>query len=204
MADIVDMAAEIEGEHLAASLAQARVSIPVGVPGECDNCGDDFPRLVGGLCGYCRDGRRPMLTSAPAPAEPLHHPSADEAPTLPPSPSQEIQTMAATAALKSRAITFPADGDLLRAIEQRAEAESIGLGRAAMDLAMRGLAAINEPPADPAPVPPAVEDVHLDALLGEVRRRFEHAGDRSAELAAITRADEAEGKLARLREALAA
>nr|WP_221239982.1 conjugal transfer protein TraR [Sphingomonas abaci] len=44
--------------HLRASLAAARQPVAIGTPGECQKCGDDMPRLVGGLCGFCRDGRR--------------------------------------------------------------------------------------------------------------------------------------------------
>ena len=29
--------------------------IPVGIPGECDGCGEFFTRLVDGMCGRCRD-----------------------------------------------------------------------------------------------------------------------------------------------------
>jgi len=58
MADVVDMAADIVSEHIARGIAAARVPIAAGAPGDCDNCGDTFARLVGGLCGFCRDGRR--------------------------------------------------------------------------------------------------------------------------------------------------
>jgi hypothetical protein len=58
MADIVDLASELEQEHLARSIRAARVPIPVGVAGECEQCGDDMPRLIEGRCGFCRDGRR--------------------------------------------------------------------------------------------------------------------------------------------------
>ncbi|MBM3927378.1 MAG: hypothetical protein FJ335_02820 [Sphingomonadales bacterium] len=58
MTDVVDMATDIVSEHIARGIAAARVPIPAGTAGECDNCGDTFARLVGGLCGYCRDGRR--------------------------------------------------------------------------------------------------------------------------------------------------
>ena len=37
-----------------ARMAAAR--IPVGEPGECDYCGEEFSRLVGGACARCRDG----------------------------------------------------------------------------------------------------------------------------------------------------
>ncbi len=58
MTDIVDMAGEIEREHLARAIAAARVPIPAGAPGECERCGEDMPRLVDGWCAPCRDGRR--------------------------------------------------------------------------------------------------------------------------------------------------
>lgn len=57
MADVIDDANGLVEEHLARSLAAARVPIPAGVPGECEGCGEDMPRLVDGQCGFCRDGR---------------------------------------------------------------------------------------------------------------------------------------------------
>ena len=58
MADQIDEANKIADEHLARSLAAARPPIPAGEPGECEQCGEEMPRLVNGRCGYCRDGRR--------------------------------------------------------------------------------------------------------------------------------------------------
>lgn len=58
MADEVDLAAEIVERQLAHFIAVARAPVPVGAPGECDGCGDVSPRLVGGRCAPCRDGRR--------------------------------------------------------------------------------------------------------------------------------------------------
>lgn len=57
MADIGDDAQRLEQEHLARSIAAARQPVPIGAPGECDNCGEDSPRLVNGHCARCRDGR---------------------------------------------------------------------------------------------------------------------------------------------------
>ncbi len=57
MADIADRAEIIVQEHLDRSIAAARVVVPVGEPGECDECGEDSPRLVDGRCAPCRDGR---------------------------------------------------------------------------------------------------------------------------------------------------
>lgn len=58
MADTIDQANDLNEQHLERSLRAARQPIAVGVPGECEECGEDMPRLVNGLCGYCRDGRR--------------------------------------------------------------------------------------------------------------------------------------------------
>ncbi len=58
MADPVDEANEVAAAQLARSIAAARAPVPAGEPGECDDCGEDMPRLVNGRCGYCRDGRR--------------------------------------------------------------------------------------------------------------------------------------------------
>lgn len=58
MADQIDQANDLNEQHLERSLRAARQPIAVGVPGECDECGYDMPRLVEGRCGFCRDGRR--------------------------------------------------------------------------------------------------------------------------------------------------
>ena len=62
MADHIDMANDHAAAETARHIAAARQPIPVGVAGECDQCGDEFPRLVrdhlGLRCGFCRDGRR--------------------------------------------------------------------------------------------------------------------------------------------------
>lgn len=55
MADEADRAAESSDLFLETSLAAARRPVTAGVPGECVECGEEMPRLVGGLCGYCRD-----------------------------------------------------------------------------------------------------------------------------------------------------
>ncbi|KQM65814.1 hypothetical protein ASE75_06180 [Sphingomonas sp. Leaf17] len=55
MADAADMAADLYEAHRERSIAAARQPIAVGVPGECDTCGDDSPRLVRGECARCRD-----------------------------------------------------------------------------------------------------------------------------------------------------
>lgn len=57
-ADEADRASNLE--EIARSTAIARAAQPMdpGVAGECDGCGEHFDRLVRGLCGFCRDGRR--------------------------------------------------------------------------------------------------------------------------------------------------
>ena len=58
MPDEADKAAEQTDFFLRTALhgAIGRPIVP-GVAGECERCGDDMPRLVGGLCAPCRDGR---------------------------------------------------------------------------------------------------------------------------------------------------
>jgi hypothetical protein len=58
MADEADRAEELTALFLKASIHAATCNPVVpGEPGECERCGDDMPRLVGGLCAPCRDGR---------------------------------------------------------------------------------------------------------------------------------------------------
>lgn len=57
MADAADHAAVLNDQHFERSLRAARVPVPVGVAGECEGCGDDSPRLIGGRCAPCRDRR---------------------------------------------------------------------------------------------------------------------------------------------------
>jgi hypothetical protein len=59
MADAVDFATDLVAEKLELQISAARAPVPAGVPGECDKCFEDMPRLVGGLCAFCRDGRGP-------------------------------------------------------------------------------------------------------------------------------------------------
>lgn len=52
--DIVNQNVELERETL---IRRARVKIPEGIAGTCTECDEDSPRLVGGRCAPCRDGR---------------------------------------------------------------------------------------------------------------------------------------------------
>lgn len=58
MADIADRANDAAEAELQRNLRNARVgeyTLPPGVPGECDLCGNDSLRLIDGACGRCRD-----------------------------------------------------------------------------------------------------------------------------------------------------
>ncbi|WP_242137357.1 conjugal transfer protein TraR [Sphingomonas sp. TREG-RG-20F-R18-01] len=58
MPDHIDMAVEISDLYLERRIRAARQPVPIGVPGECEQCYEDSPRLVGGRCAPCRDGKR--------------------------------------------------------------------------------------------------------------------------------------------------
>ncbi len=58
VSDDADRAGVVIERGLELTLAAARAPIAAGVPGECDDCGRAMPRLVGGRCGFCRDGRK--------------------------------------------------------------------------------------------------------------------------------------------------
>lgn len=218
MADTADMADDIIQERISIALRRASAPIPAGVAGECENCGDEMPRLVNGLCGFCRDGRRPML-SRPAPIAP-----AEDEPE-----QEEVVTVAETQdAFARRQIGFSARGDVLRAIEQRAETKDIALGQAAAELIEIGMVAERPAPTttpqDPAtPLEIALREAgfSLDgmfaALLERARVADEGLADRleleavRAQVSALeterdtaaARAEAAEEKLGVLRGLLA-
>jgi len=59
--DEIDIANEQRDKTEAYAVAAARANaaeIPQGQPGDCDYCGKNFSRLVGGACGRCRDERK--------------------------------------------------------------------------------------------------------------------------------------------------
>jgi len=205
MSDVVDMATEIQDEHLARSLKLARQPIAAGVAGECEQCFEDSPRLVGGRCAFCRDGRRRPpnpIGKMPKPVPPEEtrvEQSVEEAPTM------------------SKSVTFVADGAVLAEIRRRT-ADGTSNNRAALDLVEAGLAAMRgDPPAAPV-VPVDLPSLAADVLIGEITRRLtslvdaaavEAADQRIAEAedrasAAEERAVAAERKLDQLRAALAA
>ncbi len=71
MADLADRAQSIEAEHLARGIAAARVVLPVGTAGECDDCGEAMPRLIDGRCPPCIDGRRTFVAPERLVAKPI-------------------------------------------------------------------------------------------------------------------------------------
>jgi len=56
MADDIDLITERD-LGIDALIHSQRYNIPAGTPGECDECGEHSPRLIGGRCAPCRDGR---------------------------------------------------------------------------------------------------------------------------------------------------
>lgn len=58
MADICDKAQVVIDQELARNLAAVRAPLQVGTSGECEFCGWQSARLVGGACAPCRDERR--------------------------------------------------------------------------------------------------------------------------------------------------
>lgn len=58
MPDDMDRIQETEQMLTEAAIQNARQEIPAGEPGDCNQCGELMPRLVGGRCARCRDGKR--------------------------------------------------------------------------------------------------------------------------------------------------
>ena len=58
MADVADMANDVVQAALDRSIRAARAPIPIGVAGECRECGDHSLRLVMGRCAPCREPKQ--------------------------------------------------------------------------------------------------------------------------------------------------
>ena len=56
-ADEADRATDQAEPFLAAAIRRHSHPLEPGVPGECELCGNDFPRLVRGACVPCRERR---------------------------------------------------------------------------------------------------------------------------------------------------
>lgn len=202
MSDLLDMAAGIEAEHLARSLAGVSRVIPVGVAGECDQCGEHMARLVGGRCGFCRDGRvpPPSFFDRPAPVAPVQPPKESVVMANKP-PSADHQT-----------ISVPASGRVLDAIRAHAAENDLPLGRAAIELLDASFDKSDEQMGDRADAAPAKPDGTIlsvydnDELFDELRARLDRAAlapDLTADLTEMTdRAIAAEAKIAAMKAAL--
>jgi len=54
--DLADLAqVELEAAEQRRYERLRKYELPVGIPGECDDCGEHCARLVCGLCAACRD-----------------------------------------------------------------------------------------------------------------------------------------------------
>jgi hypothetical protein len=121
-------------------------------------------------------------------------PAAKPAPAKP-APKKE------TAPMPAKTICLPASHEAAqKAVDELATTSGIPLGQAAGDLIMRGLA-VAAVPLKPQPLP--LGEVHLDALLAEVRARFDRAPNADELDAAITRAERAEAKIEQLKAVFA-
>lgn len=56
--DGIDRAQERTLYDTATAIAKAAHGIPPGNPGECNLCGEESGRLIGGACAPCRDKYR--------------------------------------------------------------------------------------------------------------------------------------------------
>lgn len=193
MSDDVDTAQALMDAHIASGLGRVDAAIPAGVAGECDDCGEHMPRLVGGRCGFCRDGRRPPLSRF------------DDLPAVSLAPAEE-KTMPLQSDVRN--ITIQARGELREEIERRAEAEGLALGQVAKALVEQALAAdraVGDPsPATQSdqPAAPTLDQIHLDALLAEIGRRVSASVPQQLLDAAIARAESVEGQLEVIRGVL--
>lgn len=145
MADVVDLAASIEADTIATAVARAVVPLRPGAAGECEQCEWWMPRLVDGLCGFCRDSRR-----RPDDWEPPTRPDQPAAPDA--LPSSETTTMPHPAGTKS--ITIAASGSILEAVQKRTAGGATSANRAVLDLievAIEAMEAKPVPSAAPAP-----------------------------------------------------
>lgn len=209
MPDIVDLAGSIEAETIAASLARAAEPLRPGSAGECEGCDWWMPRLVDGLCGFCRDGR-PRPADWEPPVRPEQPRVASIAAPLP-------ENAAMPHAPGTKSITIAASGAVLTEIQRRTAGGTTSSNRAALELIEAGIAAGDGKAT--APIAQAVETrtprqrlvALLDSLSDLVVEQIEVAanpqpdGDLVAERDAWrARAEAAETKVERIRaEALA-
>ncbi len=218
MADDADQAHDNEAQHLAVSLSTIDPAMPKGVRGECENCGEDMPRLVGGLCGFCRDGRRPSFQQRPqwSGLDTSRHPKPmpiDPEPAEVRAIAAEVVTTPAIGVQPEedevpnpkpsddfRNVSILARGPLLTAILKRASERELSLNKAATSLIEDALT--------PSIVQPAatlhdLSTVSMSDLMDELIGRVETAPTPDLLAAAIARAEAAEGQLAAIQQLLA-
>jgi hypothetical protein len=58
MADACDMANDVVQAALDRGIRAARAPLPIGVPGDCTECGDPSLRLIMGRCAPCREPKK--------------------------------------------------------------------------------------------------------------------------------------------------
>jgi hypothetical protein len=223
MSDFADDASDIQDQHLAASLSRINPTMAPGVEGYCENCGDHFERLVGGRCGFCRDGRRPHFGRQPAPAPKADRDTVEVAPAMlqRASPSPQIAKDDAPVAQAAptpvpgvipqekdhdvanpkpsddfRNVSVLARGPVLKAIVDRADERDLSLSKAAISLIEDALADRPQQPLFDLSALPVAD------LLEEIGHRLAQSAS-SVELAAVTaRAETAEAKLAMIHATL--
>ncbi len=186
MADDADIAAEILNATIAASLARVSPAMSAGVAGDCDECGEPMPRLIAGLCGFCRDGRRPPAAT---------YDRVGKVPT----PTISKETDMPTDTLIVRKINV--SGSALGLVEARAARLNISFTQSVDDLILgEGRQERSALPVIAA-VAGAIADAPIEELMAELGRRVAAASPE--ELAeANARAAAAETKLAAVTAAL--
>lgn len=183
MADDLDHASRMQDETIAWALSAVDRTIPAGIVGDCEECGELMPRLVDGRCGFCRDGRKPTPEQY------------ERARNL----AEAMMTAANTT--DSQTISVPVKGDTLAAIRAHASTHDLPMGRAVVSLVEQALA---EPTEEATIIikPASVAKLDTEALLAELGRRLAQAVTPQLLDAAITRAETAEGQLALVRNVL--
>lgn len=198
MADIVDIAGAIEAETISLGIARAAAPLDPGTAGECEQCEWWMPRLVGGLCAFCRD-RRPR--------------PADWEPPVPPSShhNEKPKTVEKEVSMPAKSIQIPASADdVIAAIEAHARDHDVSLGLATASLIKRGMSVGAYEPGERVAVttPATIEEIcaglraAVDGVGAQVRALFDaHDQAETATLRferdmAVERAEAAEAKLA--------
>lgn len=199
MVDDADLSSLNEAQHVAASLTHIDATIPVGVAGECDECGMLMPRLVDGRCGFCRDGRRPPPERYAAAQARLHSPDSPPARVTspPPSPVEAKETTMPNPKPRPdfQNIGLLAKGDMLKTIRAYAAEHDLSAGKAALALMERALAKPS-PETNVIAGPAPMESITTADLLAELGRRVYGAVTPDTLAAVEARAVAAEARLA--------